>query len=174
MAPVACRFPGAATKQTLSSCCCSAYILGPDETLNDYSQSFCGTTYLLVQGDSVKPLGWRGSWLSDSMLLTSLQDSIHHIGRALSVSTPLDNGSRESLTLSPNPACDAATIAYNTTISGNLEVYDVLGRKLAAQSIAQGSGSWSLDVRDYRPGLYRVVLHREGSVALQQLLVIRH
>lgn len=96
------------------------------------------------------------------------------VGAAMSVA---DLGSSEvlnSLVLSPNPATSLVSVAYSTLISGNLEVYDVLGRRVAFEKANAGDGMWKLDVSSYVPGIYRVVLRQEGKVVLYQSLSVRH
>ncbi len=80
-----------------------------------------------------------------------------------------------ALVLAPNPATQTVSISYTSTGDGTVEVYDVLGRKAAVQTVRAGTGVWKLDVASYVPGTYRVILRNgEGRVVLHQALSVQH
>ena len=78
------------------------------------------------------------------------------------------------LSLAPNPASQTVQIGYRTAASGSIELYDVLGRRVAARAIpAATTDRWNLDVSGFVPGVYQVVLRTEGRVSLHQKLSIQ-
>ena len=99
--------------------------------------------------------------------------SCHWLGVATGVEA-LDPPADVSLTLAPNPASQTVQIGYQTTVAAQLEVWDVLGRKLTSQPLEAGTSSWNLDVSGFVPGVYQVVLRTEGRVSLHQTLAVQH
>ena len=81
------------------------------------------------------------------------------------------------LWLVPNPATSATRADYVLhagTREGSIEVYDVTGR-LMSRAVVDGkaaSGTVSLKLADYVPGLYMVVLREEGRVTQQSRLTV--
>lgn len=79
------------------------------------------------------------------------------------------------LTLAPNPATHTVSIGYTVLSSATIDVYDVLGRKTASQTVTAGTNTWKIDVTAYVPGVYQVVLRsQEGKVLLHQALSVQH
>lgn len=99
--------------------------------------------------------------------------SCHWLGVATGVEA-LAPPAEASLTLAPNPASQTVQIGYQTTVAAQLEVWDVLGRKLTSQPLQAGTSSWNLDVSGFVPGVYQVVLRTEGRVSLHQTLAVQH
>lgn len=80
-------------------------------------------------------------------------------------------GETELLTLSqvafdvfPNPAHDIIYCKLNDSFEGQLIIYDMTGKQMNQQPVARNQQQIKLDVSDYHPGMYQVVLKGEGQV----------
>ncbi len=91
---------------------------------------------------------------------------------AMSVEDAVAGG--DMFTLMPNPASQMVQISYRTMSSSSLEIYDVLGRRIASQKVQGGINSWNVDISGYAPGVYQVVLRSsEGKTVLHKALSIQ-
>lgn len=84
---------------------------------------------------------------------------------------------KNELILAPNPADHSTKVLYeyqNTTRSHRISVYDVTGRLVADQPVAEGKGAINLDLREFGAGVYMVVMKEDGKVLVHQRLVVTH
>ena len=82
-----------------------------------------------------------------------------------------------ALVLIPNPATTSTRIDYKFaegTKSGSLELFDLLGRRVASQQLHEQVGNWTVDLANLPAGTYLVVLRQNGGGTLQTKLVINH
>jgi alpha-tubulin suppressor-like RCC1 family protein len=80
---------------------------------------------------------------------------------------------KEALILSPNPAKEFVTVAYDLGFSGaQLEVYDIAGRSINTGLLSSSSGELQLNTSTYAAGLYMVVVKQDGVLLAQKKLVI--
>lgn len=77
------------------------------------------------------------------------------------------------LTVYPNPAIIQATITYPTLkTNGQLQIYNMLGQKVYEEILNKNTTQTILDTKDYKRGLYMVVLREGGVIKGQASLVI--
>lgn len=76
-----------------------------------------------------------------------------------------------SLSVSPNPASSKVLIQVSNFDSGNLKIVDVLGNVVMSSSF---SGSKSLNVEDFKNGVYFIMITGDGMKAINRKLVVRH
>jgi hypothetical protein len=74
----------------------------------------------------------------------------------------------------PNPAQQSTRIDYSLSDNeaGVIEVYDMVGRKMAQHQLSNNRGSWQLSLEGYSAGLYMVVLKEKGMVVKQTTLSV--
>jgi hypothetical protein len=78
----------------------------------------------------------------------------------------------ESLKIFPNPASGSAKIAFNTSGTAKIEVYDLLGKKVAEYSPSTQSGSIMLETAQWKPGIYFVHLYENMEQLSREKLII--
>lgn len=86
-----------------------------------------------------------------------------------------ESDSDAMLHLVPNPASDMTRIDYQFSGSpegSTIEVYDMMGRKAASQSLSDNKGSWQLSLQNFNSGMYIVVLKAHGNTVLQGKLTV--
>jgi hypothetical protein len=76
-----------------------------------------------------------------------------------------------SLTVSPNPASDNVLIKVNNFEKGNLKIVDVLGNVVKTENFY---GSKSVDVSDFRNGVYFILITGDGVNSINRKLVVKH
>ena len=76
-----------------------------------------------------------------------------------------------SLSVSPNPASENVKIQVSNFESGNMKIVDVLGNVVANTSF---SGSKTLNVADFKNGVYFIMISGEGMKSINRKLVVRH
>lgn len=95
------------------------------------------------------------------------------------VVTSVDQPQRgDILTVAPNPANTQTTLSFSLESSRDieLEVYDVMGRKLMVKDLGRlmaGNHTESMDVSRLQPGNYLVVLRTNNYTETQQLVIAR-
>jgi hypothetical protein len=82
-----------------------------------------------------------------------------------------------SLLVFPNPASDMVTISYNygTDIytERSVSIYDAMGRKKQNIGELDWHGNWSVDTKDWNPGVYIIRMEADGkTLQLQRLVVV--
>jgi hypothetical protein len=76
-----------------------------------------------------------------------------------------------ALSVSPNPASDNVYIKASNLEKGSFKIVDVLGNLVAADYF---NGSKSVDVSDFRNGVYFIIISEEGGKSINRKLVIKH
>lgn len=83
-----------------------------------------------------------------------------------------------ALNVVPNPANNSTRIDYTLTsgvTAASLEVYDMTGRLMTRTMVDKQTGSWTLPLAEYVPGIYTVVLREAGgAMKVQQRLTVVH
>lgn len=76
------------------------------------------------------------------------------------------------LLIAPNPSKGWTTISYSHTVVPTIEVYSILGRKVANYSANTTKGSWELNTTGLPTGVYLVVLKDNDAVLMQKKLIV--
>jgi Secretion system C-terminal sorting domain len=76
-----------------------------------------------------------------------------------------------SLTVSPNPASDYVVVKVTNFEKGTLKIVDALGNIVMNESY---NGSKSINVRDFKNGVYFIMISGEGMNPINRKLVVRH
>jgi len=79
------------------------------------------------------------------------------------------------LNLVPNPAQNVTRVDYGLNgkeTSGVIEVYDMMGRLVSSYTITDNEGSWQLQLDNYAPGVYAVMLKADGVIVKQSKLSV--
>ena len=83
-----------------------------------------------------------------------------------------------ALLVFPNPASGSVTVSYDygtgDYMGRSLEVYDMMGRKVAATTPGEVHGNWILDMTNWTAGVYIVRMEADGKTLQTQRLVITH
>jgi hypothetical protein len=79
-----------------------------------------------------------------------------------------------NLTLAPNPAINAVTLSMEgvDASGGTLLVFDQIGRLIQEQMIAGDQRASTLQVAEFAPGLYRVMLRTDHGMVTKTLVVV--
>ncbi len=77
-----------------------------------------------------------------------------------------------SLSVSPNPASDDVTISLGNTESGSISIVDVLGNTILNETISNGQRT--IDVSNFKNGVYFVLISTPGLKTTNRKLIIRH
>ncbi len=76
-----------------------------------------------------------------------------------------------ALSVSPNPASDNVSIKVSNFEKGNIKIVDVLGNEIKNDSF---SGSTTINVSEFRNGVYFIIVTGEGMETINRKLVVRH
>jgi PKD repeat protein len=78
------------------------------------------------------------------------------------------------LTLAPNPAFNSTRVTYSYMGKSAcyLQVFDMVGREVYGTELNNNSGSLDIDLGNFTPGNYRVVMRQGGHVLAQQRLSV--
>lgn len=89
------------------------------------------------------------------------------------LSTPTNTKEASSLSVYPNPVNSTLTVA-TAGMNGSLDVRvtDVLGKVVFKESFA--SGTKTIDVSDFKNGVYLVTVLENGSIVQTRRVVVRH
>lgn len=77
-----------------------------------------------------------------------------------------------NLIIAPNPSKGVTSISYNHSTAPTLEVYSLLGRKVASYTATATKGSWELTTTGLPTGVYIVVMKENDVVLKQQKLLV--
>jgi hypothetical protein len=79
------------------------------------------------------------------------------------------------LTIAPNPASASVTMNMEGvgTNGGTLLVFDQIGRLVQQQLIAADQRASTLQVAEFAPGLYRIILRTDHGIVTKTLVVIK-
>jgi hypothetical protein len=80
--------------------------------------------------------------------------------------------SKNDLVIAPNPSKGVTSISYSHSSAPTLEVYSLLGRKVASYTAPTTKGRWELTTTGLPTGVYIVVMKENDVVLLQQKLLI--
>jgi Secretion system C-terminal sorting domain len=75
------------------------------------------------------------------------------------------------ISVAPNPANENVVIHVNNFETGTLKIVDMLGNVLLKEGF---SGSKSVNVEDFRDGVYFIIISGEGMNTINRKLVVRH
>ena len=121
-----------------------------------------GTLTLFLQGYDTK-----GNKLCNTPLLFTMP-SCHPSGKMQNPSIKNSN----SLVIAPNPSKGLTSISFSNGKVPTLEVYTLLGKKVANYTASTTKGSWELDTTTLPTGVYIVVMKENDAVVLQQKLIV--
>ena len=76
-----------------------------------------------------------------------------------------------SLSVSPNPASDYVNIEVSNLENGSMKIVDVLGNVVLSTSF---NGKKTLNVEDYKNGVYFILISGDGVKSINRKLVVRH
>jgi hypothetical protein len=76
------------------------------------------------------------------------------------------------ITLSPNPASEMLTISLGTNEDATLRIVDGLGKVVMTTSLYNGQKS--IDVSDFKNGVYIMTIDAEGTKPVNKKLIIKH
>ncbi len=89
--------------------------------------------------------------------------------------TPLgiDDATLSNITMSPNPATDIVTVSLTNANFGSFEVTltNMLGQTMQKVSAEAGANSTTLNVANYRTGIYFVTIEVDGQSTTKKLIV---
>lgn len=89
--------------------------------------------------------------------------------------TEINNIGEANLTLAPNPATNSTRVSYSYTGSDvpcYVEIYDAVGRVLYKRQLIELEGGFELGLDNYTPGLYKVMMRKQGYILKQATLSI--
>ncbi|MDQ3049271.1 MAG: T9SS type A sorting domain-containing protein, partial [Bacteroidota bacterium] len=87
------------------------------------------------------------------------------------ITTALNETSTDwQLTVSPNPADDYLRIAWNKNANVQIDIFDAVGKKVVTIS-PQKSGVETLNISDWKQGMYFVQLVHEGKSMISKKMV---
>ncbi|MGV9004414.1 T9SS type A sorting domain-containing protein [Flavobacterium sp.] len=76
-----------------------------------------------------------------------------------------------NMVIAPNPAKETTTISFENATSPTIEVYSLLGVKLATYNAKEAKGNWELNTSALPTGVYIVVMKENNSILLQKKLM---
>lgn len=79
-----------------------------------------------------------------------------------------------SVSVYPNPANTHCTISYQlpTVANAQLKVYDMLGKVVEEYSLTDSQGNVSLQVKNYKPGIYFCSIEAGGKTVQTRKLIV--
>jgi len=78
-----------------------------------------------------------------------------------------------TLSVFPNPASTQATISYpQLKTQGQLQIYNMLGQKVYEENLNKNATQTLIDTKDYKKGLYKLVLREKGEIKGYASLII--
>jgi hypothetical protein len=76
------------------------------------------------------------------------------------------------LSVSPNPASESVTITLGTSDDANIKIVDGLGKQVLSTYLYDGQKT--IDVSDFKTGVYIITIEGSGIKALNKKLIIKH
>ena len=90
----------------------------------------------------------------------------------LGISTePINRDTYDEMFLLPNPANRFANIRLPSPLEGEIEIYNILGQRVARKDIIASEMEYNFDLSDYSPGLYLVSI-KSGDIRISKKLVV--
>ena len=77
----------------------------------------------------------------------------------------------DGMFLSPNPANRFASIRLPEPMAGEIEIYNILGQRIAGKEVVSSKTDYSFDLSNYSPGLYLVTV-RSGELRISKKLIV--
>jgi hypothetical protein len=74
--------------------------------------------------------------------------------------------------VSPNPASENVTIALGTSDDANIRIVDGLGKQVLSTNLYNGQKT--IDVSDFKTGVYIITIDGSGIKAVNKKLIIKH
>jgi hypothetical protein len=76
-----------------------------------------------------------------------------------------------SVSIAPNPATNYIKVKAEGVESATIKMYDVLGNVILTKSI---NGSKTIDVSEFRNGIYFVIIEAKGAKTVNRKVIVRH
>jgi hypothetical protein len=73
--------------------------------------------------------------------------------------------------VAPNPATDYVKVTAEGVESATVKMIDVLGNVILKETI---KGSKTIDVSEFRNGIYFVIIEAEGVKTINRKVIVRH
>jgi len=90
---------------------------------------------------------------------------------ALSAASIAEVAPSLAVTVSPNPASDYVNVTTEGVDGATVRIMDVLGNKIMTSKI---TGSKTIDVSEYRNGIYFIIVESKGVKTVNRKVIIRH
>jgi hypothetical protein len=79
-----------------------------------------------------------------------------------------------TINLYPNPASEFAYIEISNPVNGTIKLISTVGVSKKVFDISETSGSYSIDINDFSPGNYLIIVESEsGKIIQSHNLIIR-
>ncbi|MFT5582023.1 MAG: hypothetical protein ACI9G9_001288 [Psychromonas sp.] len=88
-----------------------------------------------------------------------------------SIASVSEINKKVSITLSPNPASNLVKVIATNVSQGKIKMIDVLGNVILNESF---NGAKTINVNEYKNGVYFVIIEENGRQAVNRKLVVRH
>lgn len=84
-----------------------------------------------------------------------------------------ENKFSNNILIYPNPATIQTTISYpQLKTEGQLQIYNMLGQKVYEENLNKNATQTLIDTKDYKKGLYKLVLREKGEIKGYASLII--
>ncbi len=84
----------------------------------------------------------------------------------------INNTKEISLLIAPNPTKESTIINYENSIKPTIEIYNILGTKIASYTAESNKGSWNVNTSAMPSGIYIVVMKESDEIISQKKLII--
>jgi hypothetical protein len=89
--------------------------------------------------------------------------------------TITENVEKNTLSVLPNPAHESVTVSWTTAFDkGQLEVFDIMGRKISTTLLSNGISYKALETANYASGMYLVRLTCGTDCVYSQKFIVEH
>lgn len=78
---------------------------------------------------------------------------------------------KNQMSIAPNPTKETTTISFESTTASTIEVYSLLGVKLASYNSSETKGNWELNTSTLPTGVYIVVMKNNNTIVSQKKLL---
>ena len=76
----------------------------------------------------------------------------------------------EKITLSPNPVMSLLTVTFDQSITGSVEIFNLLGEKIGINQELVRNSEFKIDLSNLDPGIYFVKVETENGTSVQKLV----
>ena len=137
-------------------------------------------TYVAAYNNVIRPI-WGCLWDTGTVLATQDIRTAIIDSSILGFSTPTKAIAKNSLDIYPNPVSDRATISFDLSIAGNVNIYltDISGRKIEVlkrdEYFTAGTHYATLNCKDSNipPGVYLLCLKSDNYIETKKILVTK-